>query len=86
MSTLSGGPSSLADRVLRRLRDTAYRALKNVTCECPDEGGVVVLRGRLPTYYLKQMAQAVAAREEGAKRVENRIEVVPLAPRDPWFE
>jgi len=37
-----------------RLRAHPYLALQRVSCECRD--GVLVLRGRLPTYYLKQIA------------------------------
>jgi osmotically-inducible protein OsmY len=43
------------------------------------ENGVLRLRGRVPSYYLKQLAQAAAANMEGVKRIENHIEVV----RDP---
>jgi hypothetical protein len=34
------------------------------------------LIGRLPTYYLKQVAQAVVTEVEGVRRVVNLIEVV----------
>jgi osmotically-inducible protein OsmY len=61
------------------LRHNSYLALKNVRCECAE--GVLTLRGCLPTYYLKQMAQAVVARIEGVQRVVNEIEVVATSPR-----
>jgi CheY-like chemotaxis protein len=70
-------PSPVADRVEKQLRSNPYLALKNVSCECRD--GVLTLRGCLPTYYLKQMAQAAAAGVEGVGRIENRIEVVSRA-------
>jgi osmotically-inducible protein OsmY len=49
-------------------------ALRKVTSEYL--GGVLVLRGCLPSYYLKQVAQEVVAHLEGVERIENQIEVV----------
>jgi hypothetical protein len=59
------------------LRSNPYLALKNVACDYQD--GVVILRGCLPTYYLKQVAQEVVAHQQGVDRVENQIEVVATA-------
>ena len=63
----------------RRLRRSGYLALRDVSCDAC--AGVVRLRGRLPSYYLKQMAQAVVAEVEGVRRVINLIEVVAPACR-----
>jgi CheY-like chemotaxis protein len=68
------GPAEVAERAAGRLRRNFYLALKNVTCECQE--GVLTLRGCLPSYYLKQMAQTAVAGVQGVQRVENRIEVV----------
>ena len=51
--------------------------LKNVACDCRD--GLLVLRGCLPSYYLKQVAQEVVARLEGVQAIDNQIQVVPPA-------
>ena len=67
-------PADLAERCLR---SNPYLALKNITCDWLD--GVLVLRGCLPTYYLKQIAQEVVAHLEGVKRIENQIQVVTPA-------
>ena len=64
----------IAEGAEARLRSNAYLALKNVTCDYHD--GVLTLRGCLPTYYLKQLAQEAVGRPEGV-RVVNEIEVVP---------
>ncbi len=61
----------LAERGLRR---NPYLALKNISCDVLD--GVLVLRGCLPSYYLKQIAQEVVAHLEGVARIDNRIEVM----------
>jgi osmotically-inducible protein OsmY len=63
----------LAESCLRR---NPYLALKNVSCDGRD--GVLVLRGCLPTYYLKQVAQEAVAHLEGVKRIENHIQVVTI--------
>src|SRR5262245_24327609 len=67
-------PQTVAERGLRSSR---YSALQHVSCDC--RGGVLVLRGCLPTYYLKQVAQEVVAHLEGVEGVENQIQVVPGA-------
>ena len=71
---------SPAEFAERRLRGNPYLALKNVSCECRD--GVLTLRGCLPSYYLKQVAQATVAQVAGVKDIRNEIEVV--APSRRW--
>lgn len=56
------------------LRHNAYLAMKNLQCECHE--GVLILRGCLPTYYLKQLAQTLVAGIDGVQRIVNEIEVV----------
>ena len=64
----------------RGLRSSRYSALQHVSCDY--QGGVLVLRGCLPTYYLKQLAQEVVAHQfDKGERLENRIQVVGPAPR-----
>ncbi len=38
--------------------------------------GVLTLRGRVPSYFLKQIAQAIAASVAGVAAVDNQLEVV----------
>jgi len=56
-----------------RLRSNSYLALKNVSCDYRE--GVLVLRGRLPTYYLKQVATAVVSGLPGVQHIVNQIDV-----------
>jgi len=70
------GLPELAEGCLRR---NPYPALKNVACDC--RGGVLVLRGCLPSYYLKQVAQEAVVRLEGVQAIDNQIQVVPPASR-----
>jgi hypothetical protein len=66
-----------ADLAERCLRSNPYLALKNVSCDSRD--GVLILRGCLPSYYLKQIAQEAVASPEGVQRIDNQIQVVPPA-------
>ena len=61
------------------LRSTPYPTLKRCSCSLLD--GVLVLRGCLPTYYLKQVAQEVVASLPGVERIDNQIQVVTAVPR-----
>jgi hypothetical protein len=64
----------------RALRCGLYPALKNLSCDY--QGGVLVLRGNLPSYYLKQVAQEVVAHQvQGLSRLDNQIQVVRPASR-----
>ena len=64
----------IVDSAENCLRHNPYLALKNVQCDFHE--GVLTLRGCLPTYYLKQMAQAVVGPISGIHRVVNEIEVM----------
>jgi osmotically-inducible protein OsmY len=57
------------------LRHNPYTAGKTISCEC--ERGVLVLHGRVASYYQKQHAQAAVLRLEGVAEVVNKIEVGP---------
>jgi osmotically-inducible protein OsmY len=62
-----------------RLRHSPYRELRRVSCELHD--GVLMLRGRVSCYYLKQMAQHLVCRLEGVAEIDNRLDVnrIPVA-------
>jgi osmotically-inducible protein OsmY len=62
-----------------RFRRSGYLALRDVSCLAGD--GTLTLHGRLPSYYLKQVAQEIALGLEGAHHVVNRIEVAALETR-----
>ncbi len=62
-----------------RLRRSGYLALKDINCTCHD--GAMTLRGHLPTYYLKQLAQHWVAEIEGVREIINQVEVHPCRGR-----
>ncbi len=62
-----------AQTVVARLRRSDYPALRRVTCE--NRGDVLVLKGTVPTYHLKQIAQELAAHTCGVRAVKNEVHV-----------
>lgn len=71
------GPGAQAQACLR---GSSHLSLTNITCELQD--GVLILWGRVPSYYLKQLASALVAEVAGVERIDNRIEVTTgAAPR-----
>ena len=73
-TTSANRPSVIHRMAEERLRRSGYLALRHVACIARDD--VVYLDGRLPSYFLKQVAQEIAARVEGVRRVINRIDVL----------
>ena len=65
----------LAERVERALRATGYGPLRAVVVSV--SARVVILLGGVPSYYLKQMAQATALAVPGAHQVHNDLDVIP---------
>lgn len=58
------------------LRMSAYASVRRVSCELQD--GAIILRGCVPSYFLKQIAQsALIERLNGVVRIDNRLEVIP---------
>lgn len=64
----------LAEQVRAALRNTGHSTIGELEIEVSD--GVIILWGRVGTYYQKQLAQAVAQRVGGVPGVVNRLEVV----------
>ena len=56
-----------------RLMASPYSALHSVACTFHE--GVLVLHGRVASYYLKQLAQASVGHIVGVDEVSNRVEV-----------
>jgi osmotically-inducible protein OsmY len=60
-----------------RLAECPYQVLRSVLCEF--QHGVLTLRGQLPTFFHKQLAQEAVGGLAGVERVVNQIEVASLA-------
>lgn len=66
--------AELRDRVQARLKDSGYPTLSGVEVETHPE--IVILSGRVPNFYLKQMAQSIAAQVCCGQRIQNEMMVV----------
>ncbi len=67
-------PSEIEHKTQDALSRSGYLALRDVSCVSSE--GVIFLHGRVPSFYLKQVAQEIAFGAEGVRRVINRIEVL----------
>lgn len=65
-----------------RLRQNGWLMVRELSCQFRD--GVLILRGRLPTDYLKQLAQTAVADLQGVRQIVNEIDVVSSTPRRSW--
>jgi BON domain len=65
--------SPIVQTVERRLRESSYYYLRSIRCS--HEGGVITLRGRVPTFYLKQTVQSIVEKIDGVEQVVNLVEV-----------
>lgn len=57
-------------------RNPYHHVIRDVSCDC--NCGVLVLRGRVSSYYYKQIAQETVFGLDGVARVVNEIEVQDL--------
>jgi osmotically-inducible protein OsmY len=74
--TSPAGPDrGIAETARNRFRKNVYLALRSLACEFAD--GVLTLGGRVPSYYLKQVAQETVADLPGVQQIVNAIEVRP---------
>lgn len=55
------------------LNRSGYGELRRVDLDC--EGDAVTISGRVPTFYLKQLAQSIALAAPGVGRVNNEVHV-----------
>jgi hypothetical protein len=69
-AALSYGAAARAEQILRQ---STYPALWIVSCQ--QTGGAMVLHGRVPLFYLKQLAQMLVAKTINGGQILNQIEV-----------
>jgi osmotically-inducible protein OsmY len=63
----------IRDKVNRALEESGYAPLRRIHCEVSD--GVVELTGRVPSFYVKQLAQTAVLRLDQIRGVKNRLRV-----------
>ncbi len=70
-----------SQRVEELLHTSPYLALRSVKCEY--DGVSIILRGRVPTFYTKQVAFTLIERMNLGAEIVDQIDVVPPTPRKP---
>ena len=68
-------------RVRQCLQDASYYSLRRISCEFHE--GILFLRGRVPSYYLKQVAQEIIRKIDGVEEIANRLEVAEPGHHQP---
>jgi hypothetical protein len=63
----------LAHEAECRLHNSAYSSLRDVHCTC--HHGVLIITGRVPSYYVKQVAQSLVRTLDQVDEVVNDLEV-----------
>lgn len=71
--TLLDVDAAIRHAAQRALQSTGYRDVAKLVCHVKD--GVIVLSGRVSSYYLKQVAQEAVLKLKVAYGIENGIEV-----------
>jgi osmotically-inducible protein OsmY len=74
ISESSSPDSELESSVRTSLQKTGYHQLRRL--DVVVEGGLVRLTGRLPQFYLLQLAQQAVMKTEGVLNLDNGIEIV----------
>ncbi len=69
----------ISKRAEQQLSRSCYPMLGCIACSY--RNGVLVLEGRLPSYYLKQIAQELVFQVDGVDAVVNQIEVAAARNR-----
>lgn len=72
-NVLSPHDERLCERVRRALQTPGYHQLRHIQVSAQD--GTVILRGRVESYYLKQVAQAQVLAMQDVKSVQNKLVV-----------
>lgn len=64
----------IAEAAQDRLAFSAYPGLSSLSCDCYD--GILLLRGRVSSYYQKQMAQEAVRHVAGIRELVNLVQVI----------
>jgi osmotically-inducible protein OsmY len=74
-ASLKQEKEAIAARVEARMRHSGYYELRGVSCDFHE--GILILRGCVPSFHLKQLAQSLVFHLDGVQELSNRLEVVP---------
>lgn len=68
----------VAQQAAAVLQESGYSALRSIDCSC--EEGILVLSGKVPSFYLKQVAQTLVSKLAEGGQVLNRLDVTRSVP------
>jgi hypothetical protein len=66
-------PEAIEDEATAELERSPCAALRQASCEY--RAGVLTLRGRVPTFYCKQVAQSLLVRSLAGTAIDNQLAV-----------
>jgi hypothetical protein len=67
---ITSSPADIAEQIFR---ESPYHAIRDLKCNFRD--GVLTIAGRVPSYYLKQLAQSTVRDLNGVRHILNLTEV-----------
>ncbi len=70
----SSSRGEVCDVVKQSLRDCGINQLKDITCE--SQGQIIILRGRVDSFYLKQLAQEIVKKLVPKIQISNLVIVL----------
>lgn len=75
----AGRSGDTLEQVHERLSQSCHfsRHWREIVCDFED--GILTLRGRLPSFYLKQILQSIVKDVPGIARVNNQVDVISAA-------
>lgn len=73
MLTVCDGPAVDVFEVQKQLRASAYAPVRTLFCQA--ERDRVVVMGTVPCYYMRQIAESLAAKVVGVDHLESQIKV-----------
>ena len=74
--SLTGLDSGIAERANQALYEHPCFRGRATWVHCATRGDHIVISGRVPSFYLKQLAQEVLRRVSGMPPIDNRLEIV----------
>jgi hypothetical protein len=67
---------SITDRAAARLQNHSHFRGRSLDLSFEITGDILIIRGSVPTFYLKQLLQTVLREMENVSRIENHVDVV----------
>ena len=69
------GDDAVVNAALQRLDDSSHFRHRTQLVRLENRDGCLIIEGRLPSYYLKQVLQTLLCDVDGVVRIDNRVDV-----------